>query len=181
VSLDLVERRQQGPGLECVAVIAIGREPQDSAAAALRRFEAEDRLDGIGADAPHVAWRSPMLVYPETGRTDASGLRCQLRQNGIRTIDGLDVPRQGQHIAPMAVGMKQRREARCARRCEHRFELRQPSLRNHRDVVCSGQHWRSPGWLGRNHALRLAYPPEATLARNTVARATHSPPNLNRS
>src|SRR5262249_45096624 len=167
-SLDFVERRQQRPCLECGAVFGIGREPQDAAAASLRRFEAEDRLDGIDADTPHIAWCSPVLVYPETGRTDAAGLRCKLRHDGVRTVDGLDLPRQGQHIAPMAVGMKQHREAGRAWRCERRFELREPSLGNRRDVICSGQHWRSPGWLGPEpwFALKLAYPLEPTQARD---------------
>src|SRR5262249_13519280 len=98
--------------------------------------------------------------------------------------------RQGQHIAPMAVGMKQHREAGRAWCCERRFELREPSLGNRRDVVCSRQHWRSPGWLGREpwFARKLAYPPEALKLmnnskahrRNDALRLFHKVPYLRR-
>ena len=61
-------------------------------------------------------------------------------QNRIRTADRLDPPRERQHITPMAVGVKQRVEARMASRGQRLLELRQPILRNGRDGICSGQH-----------------------------------------
>src|SRR5262245_28558957 len=81
-----------------------------------------------------------MLVYLETSRTGAVGMRCEFSQNRIRTVHRLDVPRQGQHIAPKAVRMKQGLEASAPWRCERAFELRQPTFRNGRDGVCSGEH-----------------------------------------
>src|SRR5262249_49038934 len=149
--------------LDRAVVIGIGSEPQHAAAAALRRFKAKDGFDRIGAGAPHVAGRSAMQVYLETGRTRAAGMRCKLAHNRIRVADRLDVPGQGEQITPMAVSMKQPLEARAARRCECCFELRQPTLRNRRHGVCSGQHWRYPGWLRGTvgSGLKLAYPPKA--------------------
>jgi hypothetical protein len=44
--------------------------------------------------------------------------------------------------------MKQLLEAWAAWRCERCFEPRQPTLRNRRDGVCSGQHWRYPVGVG---------------------------------
>src|SRR5207245_3184777 len=160
--LYLVKRRQQRPCLGHAAVIGIASEAQHAAAATLRRFKAKDGFDRIGAGAPHVAGRSAIEVYLETRRTRAAGMRCKLAHNRIRAADRLDVPAQGEHIAPMAVSMKQPLEARAAWRCECCFELRQPTLRNRRDGVRSGQHWRYPGWRRGTVGLglKLAYPPK---------------------
>src|SRR5438128_1241598 len=111
----------------------------------------------------NCARRTAIEVYLETRGTRAAGVRCKLAHNRIRAADRLDVPGEGEHIAPMAVGMKQPLEARAARRCECCLEPRQPTLRNHRDGVRSGQHWRYPGWRRGTVGigLKLAYPPKA--------------------
>jgi hypothetical protein len=144
VSLQFFERRQQRPRFERVAVIGVRREPQDAGTAALRRFKAEDCFERIGAGASHVAGRRPARLEFEASWTVAGGMGWKLAQDRIGTVDGLDLPRQGEHTASMTVGMKQRLEARAARCRERRFEPRQPTLRNRCQAVRSGQHWRSP-------------------------------------
>src|SRR5262249_184772 len=170
VSLHFVKRRQQRPGLERVAVIGIARESQHAAAATLARFKAENGFDRIGAGAPHIAGRGPTRIDLKTSRTGPVGVRCKLSQNRIRTVDRLDVPGEGQHVAPKAVRMKQRLEARAPWRCERSVELLQPTLRNRRDGVCSGQQWRSPAWLRQGNSRfgpKLAYSlsPTTTIIR----------------
>jgi hypothetical protein len=86
VSLYLVKRRQQRPCLEPAAVIGIESEPQHAAAATLRRFEAKDGFDRIGAGAPHVTGRSAMQVYLETRRTRPAGMRCKFAHNRIEPL-----------------------------------------------------------------------------------------------
>jgi hypothetical protein len=163
VSLYFVKRRQQRPGLERIAVIGIAREPQHAAAATLARFKAENGFDRIGAGACHIAGRGPMRVDLETSRTGAVGMRCKVSQNRIRTVDRLDVPGEGQHIAPKAVRMKQCLEASAPWRCERLVELRQPTLRNRRDGVRSGQQRHSPAWPRQGNSRfgpKLAYSPQ---------------------
>src|SRR5207245_2545480 len=73
-------------------------------------LELEDRLDRVSAGARHMAGRSPMRIGPETGRMGAPGMRLQLLKYSFPAVDRPDVPGQGQHVAPMAVGMKERLE-----------------------------------------------------------------------
>jgi hypothetical protein len=82
-------------------------------------------------------------VDRKTCRPGAAGMRVQFSQNRVRAADRLDVPAQRQHVAPMAVGMKQGFEQAAAGRCERAFELRQPVIRFYRDVIGSVQHSRS--------------------------------------
>ena len=122
VSVEFFERCQQRPCFESIAVVGIGREPQDAGAAALCRFKVEDRLDRIGAGAAHVAGRRPVRVEFEASWTGARGVRWKLAQDRIRPVDGLDLPRQGEHIAPMAASVKERLEAGATRHGERPFE-----------------------------------------------------------
>src|SRR6202035_3433437 len=64
-------------------------------------------------------------------------------QDGIGAIDGLQVPAQRQHIAPIAFGMEQGFEQAVVGPGEGAFELRQPVFGGDRNIVRSVQHWRS--------------------------------------
>ena len=144
--LEFVERREQRPCFERVAVVAIGGEPQDSATATVRGFKPKDRLDRVGARAHDVAGRSPIGSDPETGRSGAADTRFQLSQNGVRAVHRFDVPGKRQHIAPMAVGMKQRVEQTVVGLYKGPFELREPIPRSGRGgfCFCLCQHSRPP-------------------------------------
>ena len=59
---DFVERCEQCPRFQRVAIVGIGGEPQNSVAAALGGFKCEDRFDRVGARARHMAGRSPIGI-----------------------------------------------------------------------------------------------------------------------
>src|SRR5262249_57996649 len=105
VSLETVKRTHNRPCLDRPATTGTRSEPQPAAAATLRRFKAKDGFDRISAGAPDVAGRSAMQVYLETPRTRPAGTHCKLAHNRIRAADRLDVPGEGEHIAPMAISM----------------------------------------------------------------------------
>src|SRR5204863_4518210 len=91
-------------------IFFVGEKTQYSIAAALSGLELEDRLDRFSAGARHVAGRSPMRIGPETGRMGSPGMRLQLSKYSFAAVDRPDVPGQGQHVAPEAVGMEERTE-----------------------------------------------------------------------
>src|SRR5439155_15650135 len=91
-------------------IFFVGEKTQYSIAAALIRLELEDRLDRFSAGARHMAGRSPMRIGPETGRMSSPGMRLQLSKYSFAGVDRPYVPGQGQHVAPMAVGMAERPE-----------------------------------------------------------------------
>ena len=142
-TFQFIERRQQRPGLQRVVIAGIGDQPHDSAAAADSGFEFEHCLDRSGACARHHAGRGSVGVDRETCRLGTAGMRVQLRQDRVRAADGLEVPAQRQHVAPMAVGMKQGFEQPAAGFRQRGFELRQPVVRGYRDIIGPVQHSRS--------------------------------------
>jgi hypothetical protein len=80
--------------------------------------------------------RSPIGSRPKTGRLGAGDMRFQVFQNGIRAFDRFDAPGERQHIAPIAVGMKQRFEQNFIGLRKGPFELRKPFLRSGRGGFC---------------------------------------------
>ena len=64
-------------------------------------------------------------------------MRFQLSHNGVRTVDCSYVPSERQHIAPVAISMKQGLEQNVVRLRESSFELRKPILRSRGDGFCS--------------------------------------------
>ncbi len=91
-TFQFVERREQRPGFDGVAVAGIWNQPQNPAAAALRGFKLEDRLDGIGAGAHPLARRGPIGIDRKTGGPGAPCLGFQRCQDCIGAVEGLDVP-----------------------------------------------------------------------------------------
>ena len=73
-----------------------------------RGLELEDRLDRVGAGAHHLARRPAVGIDRKAAWRGARGACLQLVQDRVGAVDGLDVPAQRQHVAPIAVGMKQR-------------------------------------------------------------------------
>jgi hypothetical protein len=144
-TFQFIECRQQRPGLQRVVIIGIADQPHDSAAAADGGFELEDCFDCGRARALHGAGRGTGRVDRETCRPGAARIRVQLAQDRVRAADRLDVPAQRQHVAPMAVGMKQGFEQAVVGFCERAFELRQPVVRGNPDIVSPVQHLRSQG------------------------------------
>jgi hypothetical protein len=70
------------------------------------------------------------------------GMRFQLSKNGVPAVDGPDVPGQGQYIAPMAVGMKQRLEQDIVASRKSLLERREPVVRNRREGLRFSEHPR---------------------------------------
>ena len=112
---------------------ASGVSRSDSAAAAVSGFKLEDRFNRACPRARHAAGRGPMGSRPETGRSGSADMRLQLSHDRVQAADRSDVPGQGQHIAPMAVGMKQGLEQNLVRFRERPFELRKPIVHGRRD------------------------------------------------
>ena len=80
-----------------------------------------------------------------------------------------DVPSQGQHIAPMAVRMKQGLEQGVVAVRKSPFELRKPMLRNRRDGFCSSQHSRSQA-IGLRCVSGIRRPKRSAMCARTLAR-----------
>ena len=140
-TFQFVERREQRPGFEPVAIAVVGDQAQNSAAAALRGLKFENRFDRVGAGAGHPARRGAVGVDLKTAGSGAVGVSLQLGEDCIGAVDGLQAPAQRQHIAPIAVGVKQGFQQAVIGFCERSFELRQPIFRGDRDIVGSVQHW----------------------------------------
>jgi hypothetical protein len=75
----------------------------------------------------------------------------ELFDDGVEAADGPDVPGQGEHVAPMAVGMKQDPERGVARFPERPFELRQPAVCSRQEGVRFGRHSRTRAPLRSPH------------------------------
>ncbi len=140
VALEFLERGQQRPGFQALAIGRVRDQPQDTAAAALAGFKPEDRLDRAGAGAGHPARRGAIGIDPETAGRGRDGAGFQFPQDRVRAVDRLQVPAQRQRVAPVAVGVEQGFEQAVVRCRERAFELRQPVFRRDRNVVGSIQH-----------------------------------------
>ena len=107
------KRGQQRPGLQAVAVVGIRDQPDDAAAAPDLGFELEDRLDrsrcrrASPCAARRDRDRSQSRWAPRCGPAACSAFRM-----ASRAVEGLEVPAQRQHVAPVAVGMEQRLQQR---------------------------------------------------------------------
>ena len=86
------------------------------------------------------ARRGAVGIRFETGRLHPAALRDQRARDGIEAADGLDVPGEGEHIAPMAVGNKQALERRVVPCRERLPEPRQPMVGHGRQGLGFGQH-----------------------------------------
>src|SRR2546427_13174504 len=89
---------------------------------------------------------------PEPRRTASRGLRFQLSKNHLHAVDRPDVPSQGQYIAPVAVGMKQRLEQRIVASRKSLLEGREPMVRKRRE----GLRFSKDASLGCHGRARLA-------------------------
>ena len=141
-TLQFFQRRQQRPGFQPAAVAGIRGQPHNAVAAALPGFELEDRLDRAGAGARHLARRRAIGIDRKPAGRGADGVSLQLLQDRVRAVDGLDVPAQRQHVAPIAVGMKQRFQRAVVRLRERVLELRQPVVHGYRNIVRFVEHAR---------------------------------------
>src|SRR5437879_8109487 len=100
-----------------------------------------------------MAGRSPVRIGPETGRMGAPGMRLQLLKYSFPAVDRPDVPGQGQHVAPMAVGMEERLEQDVVASCKSLLERREPTVRDRRQglrfskqgLACHGLSHNKPG------------------------------------
>ena len=126
--LDFVERCEQRPSFQRVAIANIRGEPQNSVAAALSRFKCEDRFNRLGARARHMARRGASGIYSESGGSYTASMRLKPSQNGLCAVDRLDAPSEREQIAPIAIGVKQGLERNIVWPSERRFELRKPIL-----------------------------------------------------
>ena len=69
---------------------------------------------------------------------------AQLAHDRISAIDRSDTPGEREHIAPVAVAVKQRVEEDLITFGKRVFELAKPICRSCRHVIGSDQHWQPP-------------------------------------
>src|SRR5258708_28852820 len=96
--------------------------------------------------------RGPTGICPETSRMGSRGMRFQLSKNSLQAVHRPDVPGQGQHVAPMAVGMKERLEQEVVACRKSPLERREPMVRDRRE----GFRYSKRG-LGCHGLTRLAF------------------------
>ena len=160
VALDLVERGEQRPGLRRAAVGA-----GTSRSTPLPRPCAVSKLKiasiGARAGARHLARRGALRIEPEAGRRAARMRAFSSRAIASRAVDRPDVPGERQHVAPVAVGVKQRARARRRpRRAPARTAQASPARRS-RSIPSSPAFWRFPAfpWAETSVADRNVKPP----------------------
>ena len=139
-ALQFLKRGQERPGFQPVAVGGIGRQPEDAVAAAISGFEFKHRLDRRGPGARHPARRGATLVDLEVRGRGAWAAGLQFPNDGVGAVDGLNVPAQRQHIAPIAFAVKQR--LKLASVGKRAFESCQPAFGCNRNIVGPVQHAR---------------------------------------
>ncbi len=167
-----IERSEQRPRLWRLSISAIRSQAQHAAAAADGGFEAEDRFERFRARARHAPRRRSLRVHLKARRLGARGVRLQLACNAIETADGPDLPRQREHIAPMAIGMEQCFEGLLVGARNRLLELREPSGRN-RCVVFRCRHERILAFpRSRPIVVARLHGPHAPLATASTARKT---------
>ena len=159
-AFELAELGQERPGFQRVAVISVREQAHDAAAAADRGFESEHRLDGVGAGAHHLARRPALGIDGKAARHRASNVRPQLPQDRSRAVDGLDVPAQRQHIAPIAIGVEQRIQQAVVGARQRVLELGEPIVGGYRKIVGLVEHGRfsSPAVFAAFSLVRTLYP-----------------------
>ncbi len=159
-TLELAKLRQQRPGLWRVAIVGIRDQPDNSAAAPHTSLELEDRFDRVGARAHHLARRPAVRIDRKRRRHGAAGVGPQLFQDLVRAVDGLDVPAQCQHVAPVALLVKQGFQRAVIGLSQRGFELRQPVIDGERKIVGFIEHARfsSPAVYAAFSLLRSLYP-----------------------
>ena len=89
-------------------------------------FEFEDRLDRTGAGAGDLARGGAVGIDGEAGGCRPAARHSAALAKWRPAVDGLQRPAQRQHVAPIAVGVKQGFQERRRRARPARFELRQP-------------------------------------------------------
>src|SRR6516165_11799621 len=141
-TFQLFERRQQRPGLRPVAVGSIRDQPHNAMATAISGFKAEDRLDRACPGPRQAARRGAIRIDLEISGDGTSGKGTQLLQDRSRAVEGLQLPTQGQHVAPEAVRKKQRFQRVVTGLAERALELCEPGLGKNRDVFGLVQHAR---------------------------------------
>src|SRR5258708_18786643 len=103
-------------------------------------------------------------------------MRLQLAGEGIHAAHGLDSPAQCQHIAPMAVAMKQAPEHAIVARAERLLELRKPMVGGRREGLGSGRHLHLPSYIPlarTRERLSLDYGRASRCMKSTVCRRAH--------
>jgi hypothetical protein len=70
---------------------------------------------------------------------------AQFTGNGVSAVNRRDAPSERQHVAPVAVTVKQCVEENLVPFGERVFELAKPICRSRRYVVGLDQNWQPPG------------------------------------
>ena len=143
-TLEFAKLGQQCPGFQPVAIVRIGDQADDAAAAPDIGLELEDGLDCVGAGAHHLARRGAVRVDCKAAGHRAAGQRRQRFQDRVGAIERLDVPAQRQHVAPIAVGVEQLIQQGVIGLSERFLELCKPIVGGYRTVVRPVEHARFP-------------------------------------
>ena len=149
--LQPVQRGEQRPGLESAAVGGIGGKPEHAAAASLCRLEFEDRLDGLGAR--RVTLRGGVRSGSSSIRVRPDRPACVASSPAIEAeaAHRLDIPGEGQQIAPIRSPDGRGRSAVRVRPGQSVLELSQPVLR------MRGERLRARCFRHRQHRARLEH------------------------
>ena len=109
VPLDLVEGGQQHPGSQFSRVFGRGNQPQHAAAPANGRLEREKGLDRWHAGARHEVRLRALLGDAKFRWLDLGQRLAQRRLDIVRAADRLDMPAEGDQVAPVPIGQEQGR------------------------------------------------------------------------
>ena len=89
-----------------------------------------------------LARRGAVRVDRKAGGRQTAGQRRQFSQDGIGAVEGLDIPAQRQHVAPVAVGMEQGFQRAVVRLRQRLLELAKPIVGGYRTIVRPVEHAR---------------------------------------
>src|SRR5215468_12654537 len=105
-------------------------------------------------------------------------MRLQLSKNSVRAADRLNLPGQGQKIAPMAVSMKQAPEQSVVEYGKSPFELPKPVVHDHRSGFCSGPHGTSNQAVAASAGRSLVHARQNGRCPSVTASARVQPKSL---
>src|SRR5262249_9609827 len=103
----LVQVRIERPGAQLP--VWVGREPQNAVARSGGSLELEQGLDRVAACTGDPAWRRALCGDVKILRLRAGKRLAQSRFDRGAARQGLDGPREGEHVTPQAVLEKKRR------------------------------------------------------------------------
>src|SRR3954452_6355771 len=94
----------------------------------MSHLEPADRLDRLNSSSCHFPDGARTWIQREVGWLHASSVSGELHHDGVRAIDGANVPCQGKKIPPMTLRVKEAPQKLRLAVCDGRFEASEPAL-----------------------------------------------------